>query len=149
MVIRFNQCSSIWVDAVLKWSRSNKALIQFKQMMFYACIIYFFQKNPLCFSLRHSPMLQWCQSNKAITQLSNDFLYVYNVMFQPKTQSSSSVPKSTSSMTIPISSPSPLSDDLPHPGGDHRPLIPRPSFTQSEHSQHSQEMERRLEDLTR
>lgn len=68
---------------------------------------------------------------------------------QPKTQSSSSVPKSTSSMTIPISSPSPLSDDLPHPGGDHRPLIPRPSFTQSEHSQHSQEMERRLEDLTR
>ncbi|XP_078320840.1 voltage-gated inwardly rectifying potassium channel KCNH6-like isoform X5 [Crassostrea virginica] len=67
---------------------------------------------------------------------------------QAKTQSSSSVPKSTSSMTIPVSSPSPLSDELPHPG-EHRNLIPPPSFTHSEHSQHSQEMEKRLEELAR
>ncbi|XP_056007213.1 potassium voltage-gated channel subfamily H member 6-like isoform X12 [Ostrea edulis] len=67
---------------------------------------------------------------------------------QPKRQSTSSVPKSTSSMTIPISSPSPLSDEVPHPG-DPRTLIPRSSFIHYEHSQHSQEMEKRLEDLAR
>ncbi|XP_061180002.1 potassium voltage-gated channel subfamily H member 6-like [Saccostrea echinata] len=67
---------------------------------------------------------------------------------QPKRLSSSSVPKSTSSMTIPVSSPSPVSDDL-HQSGDNGTLIPQPSFSHYQQSQHSQEMERRMEDLAR